>query len=175
MNLALVRSYIRWEISRDPFITFSETLQLVRTQKVEKMFQALFWKIQSCPFWPKTFQIWPFWPDMNINEGFCIFLKIHSLEFSNFFVLSLVTWSRKNDRSADFSKKICENFYYFFILLLFFNRKKIILAEKSTFRPYYQPYESPVSTLFMKLLKRFCHTLIVPILTKNGQIRSFCP
>ena len=47
--------------SRNPFITFSETLQLIRTFNSEKNVpNAFLKKIPFCPFWPKIVQNWPF-------------------------------------------------------------------------------------------------------------------
>ena len=56
-------------------LLFSETLQLVRACKCEKNFpRAFLKKFPFCPFWPKTVQIWSFWPKMSKHGGFSHFL-----------------------------------------------------------------------------------------------------
>ena len=71
------------EISRNPFNTFSETLQLDRTQKGRKNVPSAFLKNSRFAHFhkKKTVQNWPFWPKMPKNGGF---FPIRSLEFANF-------------------------------------------------------------------------------------------
>ena len=67
-----VRSYVRNAFSRKPFITFSETLQLVRACKREKNVPSAF--LKKFPFWPKTVpKIGHFGPKCPKMEVFRIF------------------------------------------------------------------------------------------------------
>ena len=105
-----------------------------------------------------------------MTDGFAVLRRIRNWPFLAK-IDPFLSWS------ADFSKFFSWKILFIFILLLFFNRKKIISAKKSTFRPYYQAYDSSVSThrKIMKLLKRvFRVCLIGPILTNKWSKLGHC-
>ena len=74
-------------------LLFYETLQLVRACKREKKCSKRFF--EKIPVLPILSKNWPFWPKMPKMEVFRIFFAIRSLEFANFFLLSLVFGVRK--------------------------------------------------------------------------------
>ena len=92
-------------VARKPFITFFETLQLVRAFKGDKNVPSAFLKnSRFAHFGQKLSKIGHFGPKCQKMEVFCIFFAIRSLEFANFFLLSLVFGVGKNDVFAFFGK-----------------------------------------------------------------------
>ena len=72
-----VHPYMRDAFSRKPFITFSETLHIVRACKREKNVPSTILKI-----------FWPFRPKMTKNRGF---FQNRASQFSNFFARGIVS------------------------------------------------------------------------------------